>query len=390
MNISKLLLLAAAVLVTGPMGVAVLRATEPDSKSESGFPPTPQPPSSSSPSPTFFGQAPFVPLPGDFTAGSPGQSVSGFCDRCPSYHGFMVGGGTYVMQARFDNNMAFGVQGTANRSAPPIPPGSPGVRLAQRIDIDHQMVAAPEMWLGYMSECGLGGRVRYWYFREGTDQIINGSSGGINSTMLFSAAPLGLGLVNGLQIMEATSKLQLQVWDAEAQYRLRAAGWNMLFSGGARFAQVDQSYNAFVPQKGNNALLSNNSFNGVGPTFAVELRHPLGASHVNLYGSVRGSLVFGTGHQTAGIPDQNVFAQDQRDIGIGIGEMELGLEYDHHIGRSRVFGQVAVVGQNWNGAGSASRSSVNVLPGGSFVGAAYTGDSDINFLGLALRLGVSF
>lgn len=379
MNISNPLLLAAVAIA---IGAAMLRGDEPAASGNA---------SSKSPAPTFFGQAPYVSLPTDFTGGPPpAPPVSATCDRCAVYHGFMVGGGTYLLQPRFDSNMAFGVQGTVNRSTGPIPPGNPGVKIAKRVDIEHELVAAPEIWLGYMHESGLGGRVRYWYFRQGTDQVLAGNANGVNSTLLFSAAPLGLGLVNGTKTMEATSKLQLQVFDAEAQYKLCAAGWNLLVSGGVRFAQVDQSYNAFVPQTGNNALLSDNDFNGAGPTVALELRHPLGSTPLNLYGLVRGSLVFGTGHQTASIPDQQVFSQDQRDMAIGIGEMELGLEYDRHIGRSRIFGQVAVVGQNWNGAGSASRSSVNVLPGGSFVGAAYTGESDINFLGLALRLGVSF
>lgn len=369
----------AAVVIGLVLGPAVVFADEPE-------------PAGKSPAPTFFGQAPYVALPSDFTGAPPAPPVpvSATCDRCPTYRGIMVGGGVYLLQPRFDNNMAFGIQGTANRSAGPIPPGNPGIRVTQRVEIEHELTAAPEVWIGYRHESGFGGRFRYWSFREGTDQIVNGGAGPINSTMLFSAAPLGLSLVNGTQVMAATSKLQLQVYDAEAQYNARAAGWNMLFSGGVRFAQIDQSYNAFVPQTGNNTLLSNNDFRGAGPTLAVELRHPLGATPLNLYGLARGSLVFGTGRQDASLPDQNIVALDQRDMAVSVGELELGLEYDRCIGRSRIFGQVAVVGQNWSAPGGASRSSVNVLPGGSFVGASYTGDSDINFLGLALRLGVSF
>jgi hypothetical protein len=308
----------------------------------------------------------------------------------PGNRGLVGGVGLYVIQPYFDNNMAFGIQGTANRSSGAIPPGSPGIRVDQRIDISHHMEAAPEIWLGYINEDGLGARVRWWYFRQGTDQTVNGSGQGINSTLIFSAAPLGLSFLNGASSMEATSKLELQVWDLEALYELGAGGWDMQFSGGLRLAWINQTYNAYVPQNGNNTLLSSSTFDGLGPTLAVELHHPIWCGGLSFYSTLRGSLVFGSGHQMATVPDQSEVAQDHRDVGLAIGEVELGLEYGRRIGRSRLFGQLGLVGQEWSGAGSASRSSVNVLPGGGFVGAAYTGDSNIDFLGLSIRLGVNY
>jgi hypothetical protein len=324
---------------------------------------------------------------------SPDAGICGLFNCCvPLQWHLLAGVGLYAMEAHYDSNMAYGIQGTANRSTGPIPPGSAGTRVAERVDIDQHMVVAPQVWLGFLSDDGLGARVRYWYFREGTNQAFNGgsgTSGTVNSTLIFSAAPLGLSLINGTSTMVATSKLQLQVVDAEGMLNLNAAKWDILFSGGVRFAQIDQAYNAFVPQRGDNTLLSSNTFSGAGPTLALELHRPI-CSCLSLYGTVRYSLVFGSGQQQASIPDQNAVAQDLRHVGIGIAELELGLEYKHVVGRYQLFGQLAVVGQNWSGAGSASRSSVNVLPGGAFIGAAYTGDSDINFLGLAARIGVNY
>ncbi len=325
---------------------------------------------------------------------APDAGICGLFNCCaPLQWHLLAGVGLYAMEAHFDSNMAYGIQGTANRSTGPIPPGSAGTRVAERIDIDQHTVVAPQVWLGFLSDDGLGVRVRYWYFREGTNQAFNGGnggSGGVNSTLLFSAAPLGLSLINGTSTMVATSKLQLQVVDAEGLLNLNAAKWDILFSGGVRFAQIDQAYNAFVPQSGDNTLLSSNTFSGAGPTLALELHRPICGSCLSLYGNVRYSLVFGSGQQQASVPDQNADAQDHRHVGIGIAEMELGLEFKRMVGRYQLFGQLAVVGQNWSGAGSASRSSVNVLPGGAFAGAAYSGDSDINFLGLAARIGVNY
>ncbi len=385
MKIFKLLLLA----LFARCALQNVHAAVPESRyvsnSASGaLPPPPPTPIASSESTTAAS-----PVEAETAEGESG--ILGVLNNCPAPQGGIIAGaGLYIMQARFDNNLAFGVQGTSNRSNGAIPPGSPGTRVAERIDIDHNTVAAPQIWLGYLSEDGWGARIRYWYFREGTNQSINGSSGPVSSTAIYSAAPLGLSLINGTSSMVATSKLQLQVFDIEGLFKVSAANWNILFSGGVRVARIDQAYNAYVPQNGNNALISSNVFSGAGPTLAVELRHPIFKSAFNVYGSARYSLVFGDGQQQASIPDQNVFAQDQRHIGIGIAEMELGLEYRQTVGRSQLFGQVAAVGQNWNGTGSASRSSVNVLPGGAFAGAAYSGESDINFFGLVVRMGVNY
>jgi hypothetical protein len=73
-----------------------------------------------------------------------------------------------------------------------------------------------------------------------------------------------------------------------------------------------------------------------------------------------------------------------------VADAELGLEYRRTVGGSHFFGQVGLVGQQWFGAGSASRSSIDVIPGGAFSGSSYVGDSDIAFLGLSIRLGVNY
>ena len=83
-------------------------------------------------------------------------------------------------------------------------------------------------------------------------------------------------------------------------------------------------------------------------------------------------------------------ANDHRDIGMPVAEAELGLEYGRTVGPSRFFGQIALVGQEWFGAGGASRSSIDVLPGGALSGASHVSDSDLAFLGLLVRAGVNY
>src|SRR3954453_12341157 len=113
--------------------------------------------------------------------------------------------------------MAFALQTTAARSA-----GSPGVRTDNRVDINNHLEAAPLLWLGYIGDSGLGGPARWWYFPQGSNQAVAIPSGeGANSTLVFSAAPLGLSL-GSAQAMAVTSKLELNVADLEAVQDFRA------------------------------------------------------------------------------------------------------------------------------------------------------------------------
>lgn len=390
-----------AVRVAPAAGPEPQLPTLPAVSEEVKMPPAAEPPAKESPA-----EPPKQPSPPMTSAPLPAPAVSShsnpWCESCPCLNcpcdwcethcgGFVGGVGLYVLQPYFSNNMAFGIQGTFNRGAAA---NAPGVRFDTREEISHHMEAAPEIWLGYISEGGLGARARWWYFREGTDQMATGDGNGI---MVFSAAPLGLSFLNagqanpgGAGVMEVTSKLEVQVEDFEAVYDLKACGWDLLLAGGLQLTWIDQTYNAFVPRSGNNVLLSSNTFDGIGPTLALEARRPFGDTGLKLIAKARGSMVFGSGHQIALVPDQNVVANEHRDTSISIGEAELGVEYGLSMGRSRLFGQLTFVGQQWFGAGSASRSSVNVIPGGGFVGAANTTDSDITFLGLAIRLGMNY
>jgi len=251
---------------------------------------------------------------------------------------------------------------------------------------------APLVWLGYLSDSGLGFRARWWYFRQGTEQSATGTGSGVNGVQVLSAAPLGLSLITATSAdapksLVVTSKLQVQVLDLDSLYQIEAGKWNLLFAGGLRLAGIDQTYNAYTAGE---ALLSSSRFYGLGPTLAVEVRRSLGGTGLSLYGSARGSILFGSGQQDAAVPDRNVEARDHHDIGMPVAEAEVGLEYARDVGGCHFFVQTALVGQEWFGAGGASRSSTDVIPGGQFSTSSYVGDSDLAFLGVCIRLGVNY
>jgi hypothetical protein len=306
------------------------------------------------------------------------------------------------MQPYFKDNPAYSVSTTSTAG-----PGGTTRTVTDRVNINQHMEVAPQLWLGYLSDSGFGGRVRWWYFREGTNQGISipaGPAGG--DTYLTSAGPLGFSAFADNDSKPAslavTTKLQIQVWDIEAMNSYQASRWNLLVAGGVRITQIDQRYNAYaVGDSGGGtgaiaaAVLSGHNFYGAGPTIALEARRALGCSGLSLYSMARGAVLYGSGKQQA----NDIFAsggsvfvdssRDRRSPVLPVGELELGLEYGRNIGSAHAFGQFALVGQQWWGAGNASRSSYVTgfgvpAPGGSPI------DNDLGLLGFSFRLGLNY
>ncbi len=317
--------------------------------------------------------------------------------------GVIGGVGVYLIQPYFKDNPAFTVSTTS-----PTGPGGTSRTVTSRSDISHHVDAAPQLWLGYITDCGLGGRVRWWYFRQGTDQAVSVPPAAPGTlTLLSSAAPLSFTAFADSDgrpaSLAATSKLQLQVWDIEALHNLQNGKWDLLFAGGLRLAHINQQYNAFVVgDSGGGAgpisatVLSGHSFHGAGPVIAMETRRLVGESGLSLYSSARGAILFGSGKQSA----TDIFtgaggtfvddSGDQRTSVRPVGELELGLEFGRNIRSSHAFGQVALVGQEWWGAGSASRAINTNTFGTPTPGGGAIVDSDLGFLGVVFRLGVNY
>jgi hypothetical protein len=371
--------------------------------------------------------APPVLTPGEISSPTGGAAPS---DRS----GVISGVGLYLIEPYFQNNPAYTVffEKTFNTVLNPADPHTQTLgEGADRVNVHQHLAVAPLVWLGYINEDGFGGRARWWSYRQGTSQTMNLApfAGTFSSTTppppgqtvivstgtlytVTSATPLGLqafgdtlGLQHGAEAtaLTVTTELSLQVIDLELLQDFRAGGCNFLFAAGLRLASLDQTYNAYDFQSASAAelrtLLSSYNFKGLGPTVALETRRPLGESGLSLYGSARGALVFGSADQDASFGGQELrnndpnpqFANQHRDRAIPVGEMEVGVEYGQAVGHSWLFGQVALVGQEWFGAGNASRSSMATVANTlrPVIGGAAV-DSNIAFLGLSIRLGLEY
>lgn len=307
-------------------------------------------------------------------------------------NGHLIGGASlYLVQPYYETNQAFTtfVQG--------LGPG-------QRVDARTNLAVAPSIWLGWMNECGLGGRVRWWYLREGTDltATFEDLPGGPNISLI-TAGPMGVGVILSKltpdTVASITTKLQMNVVDLEAIQGTGFCQWDLLFSGGLRMAHINQGYNAFVQPSSHGPVgyvLSGHDFDGVGPLVGLEARRPLGCN-LALFGNLRSSLLYGSAKQSVAgqtFTDEGGLAglrleSDHRNRVMFVQELELGTEYRTQVGGTEVFGQVALVGQNWFGAGNTSRTAPGQVPTG-FQNSNTSVDTDLGFLGVMFRVGVNY
>ncbi|OAI45688.1 hypothetical protein AYO44_12520 [Planctomycetaceae bacterium SCGC AG-212-F19] len=311
------------------------------------------------------------------------------CNCCIPHCGAIIGGvGLYLIQPYFETNPAYSVF---------IQSTGPG----ERVDITHHMDIAPLVWLGYIGENGVGVRGRWWYFRQDTSQTLTFPPGGAEFTV-FGASVMGAQLiVDNPTAYNVTSKLQLQVADLEMVKNASVAEWDFLFSGGIRYADLTQNYNAYAIPDAQGPLMSGNSYTGIGPVIALEARYPL-CECLSFYGSVRSALLFGSEIQRAfGIGTQadtsgeappgpgTVINAAHHDQVVAAEELEVGVEVHARVNCWTVFGQVAVIGQEWYGAGNASRSAFSQPPTGAPVFGTDI-SSNLGFFGLAVRLGINY
>lgn len=314
----------------------------------------------------------------------------GCCDNgcgCEHQGGIIGGVGIYWVQPFFQSNPSYTTTTTTTV-------GSKTSVVQSTVDVNQQMDVAPEIWLGYIGQDGLGARIRWWEFRQGSNQSVNVPAGTATTlTSLSGGSGTLVGAMNfagGGQFSYAdTTKLDLQVWDVEALKDVQVGAFDLLFSGGVRFAHLNETLNQYLYQPGFGEAgteqgFSAGSFTGAGPTLALEARWPFRNSGLALYGKARGSVLFGSAHSTAfsnntpsvlfGAPvSYTVLANPDRVMSVAEGE--IGLELSRQMGNNRVFGQLGLVGQDWLGVGTASGASAG---------------NDFGFFGVVFRLGINY
>jgi len=319
----------------------------------------------------------------------------------PSSGGVIGGASLYYLKPYFNNNTALT---TVTGVGTPNP-----FRTDENFTWNYN--ACPAVWLGWVSESGLGVRGRFFDFDQSSNSL--SASRSPSNTGEVIAAPSGLALTGPLNnpagaggaavfgpafgspgiIMGAgfgqdqltfNSNLKINVVDVEATQDWQTGQLWLQVSGGGRYLHSSQDYTATLLNQadvGGGATASESqrlqlghNFNGGGITTALSVRRFLGDTGMALYGSVRGSMLVGISHENLSftqiiVDPTGVVGGNQNNIQGGtnskdtllpVTELEAGVEYTYRAGKLNPFFRVAAVDQTYYNLGSSTQTAGNL------------------------------
>jgi hypothetical protein len=284
------------------------------------------------------------------------------------YGQWSISGGVYLIQPVFESNPAFLVNGG-------------GGNVTRQVDFSHHLDGAPSVWVGYVSERGWGVRGRWFQF----DHDAAASYVAAPGETITGVSTLNLGRIPAGRSIAASSNLAVNVLDFQGTCSLETAKWSHLFGFGVRYTHMSQDYRATLSDVNTRIdLTSGHNLNSAGPSLALETKRRIGESGFSIYGQMNGAILFGHAKEayTAvnnGVPQQ--FTREETRV-LPVGELEVGAEYQHNVGRAILFLQAGFVGQVWWGGGNAS----NLDP----LGFSFASNNNFGFVGMALRAGVRY
>ena len=279
-----------------------------------------------------------------------------------------VYGGVYFLQPVFETNPAFVISGA-------------GGNVSRQVDFGYSLDVAPAVWIGYVSERGWGVRGRWFMFDH--DSSANHTTAPGETVTGMSVHALGQVPIAGA--VSASSKLAIQVVDFQGTCTFDGPRWSHLLGIGVRYTHMNQDYHATLANAVTQIdLASSHTFNSAGPSFSFETKRRIRESGFSIYGQLHAAILFGNADESYtainnGTPQ--AFTRSQADV-LPVGEIEVGAEYCHNIGRARLFLQAGFAGQAWLGGGNAS----NVDP----IGPSSASNNNFGLVGLALRAGVRY
>lgn len=241
----------------------------------------------------------------------------------------------------------------------------PGLPLTEIEDNEYN--ASPRFWLGYVGDCGLGWRIRWWEFNH----TLNGES---------------FEIVSGLNVLvESLGGLEVEALDVEMTQEIDLGLWDMTVGGGVRYGRTEhvtaQLYDDVLMAAFDDLAISSD-FDGFGPTLFAEMRRPVGCNGFAFVGNMRASLLFGEDKFAAAIDDTDdglLLVETAQDNVVGVLEAQLGGEYSSDIGcGTRVFARGMAEGQLWTDATRQINIAANSIE-----------SSDIGLVGLTFGIGLA-
>jgi hypothetical protein len=312
---------------------------------------------------------------------------------------FFADGGFYMVHSYFSQNPAFLVKG----------PGTVGFRGNPPSDtFDYSVNFAPRVTLGVETATGWGIRASWLQLNESTSTGIFPSNDKTLNTTVSSVPVFG---VPGFTVPSPVAKefdvfhnnvvfnnhVRWTVWDAEAFKDFQFDRWSFLVGTGARYLYLSQEYRGaswnsgtaklgagkaittFKLTEDSEFLNSGRNFAGAGPTSFLELHRRIGQTRLSLYGSARGSVLFGDigtdsfqstvvqgtikppkGKTTTVNTSTFELASTSRDHTLTMGDFEVGADWTQPYGRLLLLLRAGLVNQTIFNSGTATSSHGNV------------------------------
>ncbi|HUG66215.1 MAG TPA: Lpg1974 family pore-forming outer membrane protein [Pirellulaceae bacterium] len=277
----------------------------------------------------------------DDSKGGKGGVLDGICDSTCGDGGFY--GLAELMFMKY--HRADGVRAGSFNNIPP----------ATTDDVSFDYNATPRLTLGYVTDSGLGVRVRYWEY----DQV---------GTPDFPGTGVGMGVDTYNIDFEAFERVQV------------SDCWAFELSGGLRYNSFNETMTDPIPP---GARL--NSFDGLGGIVGLEATRSLGRWG-NLYGRTR----FGILHDdktVINVAGGLTQAAILRDSTVTMTEIAMGYEWNRCTRNgSLLFARAGYEWQHWDNFSSSFTPFTTTPPGNP--PAAFAGPSDVGFSGFVFALGL--
>ena len=278
------------------------------------------------------------------------ECAIGECQECCPQGGWVGGVGVYVLKPHWTTNPAFATSATVG-----------GVALDSQTDFQYSYYASPLVWLGYVGECGLGARTRFWLFDQSARTTLTNDG----SATFISAAPLNYlnSSSTAGDVLSFTSSLDMDVIDFEATQTFEIGAFIGQLSAGGRYTRIEQSYSHVESPLTalDDSVLSEQAFNGFGPSIGGEVRRAVGFNGLSLYANGRGSVLFGRSWQQATNINNNAvtnFGSYANWDVVPAFETEMGALWQLDTARGRMFLDAGLVGMALLGAGNAANNQL--------------------------------
>jgi hypothetical protein len=223
----------------------------------------------------------------------------------------------------------------------------------EEVSFDWDLEYSPRFEVGYLNPCGLGVRARYWRFDHSTTQT-GAVTGNASIHASFSSTEDDAAVViDGVDAITATHSLKLDVLDVEGMKY--ACG--MLFSGGFRWARMDQDYRADAVGGFDETILGHHDIDAFGLTGAMEYYQSVSCS-ISAFVKIRESLLYGdstfnaTGINSNGDVTGVITRSHDGDL-ISVSELQVGVEWSMCTqSGGKLYVTAAAEAQYWHNAGT--------------------------------------